>query len=287
MKRDFDEIIDNLRKSISSYGWYVNFEKTTKNVRSIEMHLNTLNYLIGKENFDEEFTSLYNEYPKVLSVIPILLAVRKKEVNVFDKEDICYNFSKPNLNVSDYLLFIEKTGLKQLFVQKKITNLVDYVLGIEVGMDTNARKNRTGDAMEEIVEDFIKKETNDYLEQANKNDAKIKLGSSLLDGFNRVDKEGNPKVFDFIVKTKKGSILVIETNFYSSGGSKLNETARSYKELNQDLSKLGNVNFVWITDGKGWKTAKNNLYDTYLNMTHLYTILDMENGILKELIENL
>ena len=56
------------------------------------------------------------------------------------------------------------------------------------------------------------------------------------------------KRFDFVIKTDK-QVYVIETNFYSSGGSKLNETARSYKMLAQESKKVDGVTFIWFTDG--------------------------------------
>jgi type II restriction enzyme len=78
---------------------------------------------------------------------------------------------------------------------------------------------------------------------------------------------------------------VVETNFYTSGGSKLNETARSYKQISQEVDTIDGVTFVWFTDGKGWTSARHNLEETFDVMEHIYNIDDMENGIISKLMK--
>ena len=91
------------------------------------------------------------------------------------------------------------------------------------------------------------------------------------------------KRFDFVVKTES-MIYAVETNFYSGGGSKLNETARSYKMLSQEADTIEGFSFVWFTDGIGWKSAKGNLRETFEAMEHVYNIDDMEHSVRTELL---
>lgn len=284
MKREFNEIIDSLRDSIATYDYYVDFEKVYRNVNKIEMQLNLLNYLIGKENVEEEFMKLLVEYPNIIEVIPILLAVRDGEIRIIDGEFIAYNFKNMNRSIEDYTKFLRESGLINLFENKKIKNLVDYVTGVEVGLDTNARKNRTGRLMENIVESYLEKIPDaQYLKQASKNDIKNHFNFEGLEELNIDDENKTNKRFDFAFKSKNGKIYLIETNFYTGGGSKLNETARSYAKLGKDIEKIEGVEFVWITDGRGWRTTKNNLREAYNVIKHLYNLDDLENGVLEKL----
>ena len=284
MKKSFDEVINSLRETISGYDFFTDFEKVFKNVKEIEVELNILNYLIGKvENFDSEFCSLIEKYPNVLRAIPILLAVRSKKKNetikVFDgKEILEYNFIVKNKSNEEYLEFIKKTGLVKLFTEDKIKNLVDYVTGVEVGLDSNARKNRGGTTMEDLIkmnliEISLKNKGIKVLSQATKADIAKEFKTNKLDNLVLVEETGGAnKTFDFAVLSETNKIYLIEVNFYSSGGSKLNETARSYTRLQEDIDKLTDVEFIWITDGVGWKTAKNNLHEAYQRITNLITL---------------
>lgn len=284
MKREFDDIMASLKESIATYDYYVDFEKVYKNVSKVEMQLNLLNYLIGKENVEEEFVKLVVEYPDVLEVIPILLAVRLGEIKIIDGDVITYNFKKRNKEFTDYTKLLRESGLVALFTNKKVKNLVDYVTGVEVGLDTNARKNRTGYIMEDIVESYIKKIPNvDYIKEASKKQIKEHFNTNLLDNINLDEENKTNKRFDFVIKSKSSNLLLIETNFYSSSGSKLNETARSYSKLSNDIKKIDGVEFVWITDGKGWYSTKNNFREAYDIIEHLYTIEDLDNGVLEKI----
>ena len=182
MKRDFEEIIESLKDSIATYEYYVDFEKVYAHISDIEKQLNLLNYLIGKENIEEEFSKLIAEYPQVLSAIPILLAVRDGNIKIIDGEFISFSFNNTNRDIEDYIKLFRETGLEKLFKEKKIKNLVDYVTGVEVGLDTNARKNRTGKFMENIVESYIKRIPNvNYLRQASKTDIANHYNTNVLD----------------------------------------------------------------------------------------------------------
>lgn len=285
MKRNFEDIIASLKDSIATYDYYVDFDKVYANVSKVEMQLNLLNYLIGKDNIEEEFGKLVLDYPDVIHAIPILLAVREGQIKIIDGEYISYNFKKMNHEVKDYAKLIRESGLAELFEKKKIKNLVDYVTGVEVGLDTNARKNRTGHLMENIVESYIKNIPGvDYLKEATKKDIKAHFKTNVLDSLALdEDNDRTNKRFDFVVKNKKGELLLIETNYYSSSGSKLNETARSYAKLAQDIKGISGVKFVWITDGEGWKSTQNNLREAYNYIDHLYTLEDLDNDTLEKI----
>ena len=284
MKRPFDEIIGNLRESIATYEYYVDFDKVYRNVNKIEMQLNLLNYLIGKDNIEEEFLKLIMEYPDVIEVIPILLAIREGKIKIIDDGLISYDFKNMNLEPKEYVKLLRESGLIDLFENKKIKNLVDYVTGVEVGLDTNARKNRTGSLMENIVEKYILKLENvDYLKEATKEDIKEHFKLEEIEKLNLNEGKKTNKRFDFVVRAYSGDLLLIETNFYKGGGSKLNETARSYTKLAQDLEEIKGVKFIWITDGVGWNTTKNNLKEAYNSIEHLYTLEDLDAGVLERL----
>ena len=219
-----------------------------------------------------------------MQCIPILLAVRDKEISVIDSgERLKFNFYEPNYSISEYSEFMEKSGLFDLISNHVIGNLVDYVTGVEVGLDSNGRKNRGGHLMEDIVEKyiidagFIKNET--YFKEMYISEVASKWGIDL----SRVSNDGKTeKRFDFVVKTKD-QIYVVETNFYRSGGSKLNETARSYKTLAQEIKEVDGVTFVWFTDGTGWDSARNNLEETFDVLDTIFNINDMKNGIIKKI----
>jgi len=284
VKKNFDEWLKTFRKSISDYGYYIDFPKVYANVDKIKVELNILNSLIGSKNIKSDFKQLLTKYPETLKCIPILLAVRTKEIFALDVDgEFNYSFSNMNYSAEQYCSFMEKTGLFELLEQHIINNLYDYATGVETGLDSNGRKNRGGHLMENVVESYIKKtgltRDKEYFKEMYIHEITEKWNYDL----SSVSNEGKmEKRFDFVVKTKN-NLYVIETNFYSSGGSKLNETARSYKTLAQEIAPLKGVNFVWFTDGEGWKSARHNLEETFDIMEHVYNIEDMKNGIMKEL----
>ena len=286
MKRDFAEWLLTFTDSISNYKYYIDFETIYKNAEIYKVELNMMNSLIGSENIEKDFEDLVHKYPEVLKCIPTLLAVRQTEIIVLDDDGnkFEYNFKKINYNVSQYKVFMKETGLFNLLQKHLVNNLYDYVLGVECGLNSNARKNRGGHLMEDVVEKFIQKagfrKDETYFKEMYLQDIerKWKLDMSFISNKNK-----STKRFDFVIKTDK-CIYGIETNFYASGGSKLNETARSYKMLAEESDKVVGFKFVWFTDGMGWISARNNLRETFDNMEYIYNIADMKNGIIKEKI---
>lgn len=286
MKRDFLEWLGNFRESIANYSYYTDFKKIYENVEKIKIELNILNSLIGVKRIEEKFEEIIKKYPEVLKCIPLLLAVRANEIYAIDADgEFRYNFKKANLSVEQYKIFMKKTGLFDLLSNHIINNLVDYATGVETGLDSNGRKNRGGHLMEDLVESFIIKAG--FIK--NKNYFKEMYIHEITDKWNidlsAISNSGKTeKRFDFVVKTEN-MIYGIETNFYGSQGSKLNETARSYKTLALEIDTIEEFTFVWFTDGKGWKNAKNNLEETFDVMEHIYNIKDLENGIMTEVFK--
>lgn len=284
--RDFNNWLSGFRESIADYGYYINFEKVHRNVDNIKVELNILNSLIGSKNIEQDFENLVNKYPEVLKCIPLLLAVRANEIYAIDSEgEFTYNFKKPNLSVEQYKVFMRKTGLFDLIENHIVNNLVDYATGVETGLDSNGRKNRGGHLMEDLVESFIKKASfvkdKTYFKEMYIHQITAKWGIDLSAISNQGKME---KRFDFVVKTPN-MIYGIETNFYRSGGSKLNETACSYKTLAWETEEIDGFTFVWFTDGKGWTSARNNLEETFDVMQHIYNIKDLEDGVISEVFK--
>lgn len=284
MNRNFNDWLSKFKASISDYTYYVDFEKIYQNVDKVKVELNILNSLIGSKNIEEEFQNILIKYPETLECIPLLLAVRSREIFVKDEiNEYLFKFDKMVYSIKDYIKFMRESGLFDLLQNHIINNLYDYVLGIEVGLDSNGRKNRGGHLMENLVESYIikagyKKDINYFKEMYLKDiEKKWNLDLSEMSGHNT-----STKRFDFVIKTDK-QVYVIETNFYSSGGSKLNETARSYKMLAQESKKVDGVTFIWFTDGTGWISARKNLEETFNELETMYNIDDLDNGILNQL----
>lgn len=283
-KRNFDKWLSKFRPSISSYDYYIDFEKVVRNVEEIKVELNILNSLIGSKNIEEDFERIVTKYPETLQCVPLLLAVRGYEIYAQDEEGaFLYNFKKMNYSVEQYKVFMRKTGLFDMIENHLVNNLVDYALGIETGLDSNGRKNRGGHQMEDLVEKYIKaagfvKDVS-YFKEMYIKDIEAKWGLDL----SSLSSDGkSTKRFDFVVKTEN-MVYGIETNFYTGGGSKLNETARSYELLSQHADAIEGFTFVWITDGIGWKSARGNLRETFEVMDTIYNIDDMENGVMGKL----
>ena len=235
----------------NGYDYYSDFTKIFENAGKLRDESNILNLLIGAKDIEAEFTRIITKYPECLKAVPILLAVREHEIFCQDKLGaFTYNFDEFNQTTEQYSYFMRETGLFDLLQNHIISNLHDYVTGVEAGLDSNARKNRGGHQMEHFVENYL----------------------------------AENKRWDFAVKTSS-SIYAIETNFYTSGGSKLNETARSYKLIAEEAAKIQGFVFIWITDGLGWHSTKNNLRETFDVLKTIYNIADIEAGILNKLLQ--
>ncbi len=286
----FDCLVSTLKPSNRVWSYFVNWEKVFKEIRAIKGGLKILNSLIGKENFDDEFRSLIKEHPYIIKIIPAL-AVRDGshtakfniladyEHKTLNYED--YDFSKQDISDRDldsYLKFVKEIGLKRLISGKKINNLIDYMIGVEAGLDSNGRKNRSGHVMENIVEVFIKDVCDrngfQYLKEANAKKIKNEFNYTVP-----VDKAS--RRYDFVIDNGE-ELFIVETNFYGGSGSKLKSTAGEYKSLFDTLK--GQYKFFWITDGKGWRTAENSLRETFDHNDYIFNLAMLEKGILNCLI---
>ena len=285
MKRNFNEWFANFTDSIATYEYYTDFTIVYKNIDKIKVELNIMNSLIGSKNIESDFELLFKKYPQIGKCLPLLIAVREKEIKVIDDgKKLKYNFT----NIDDIVLlkrFMRKTGLFNLISNHLVNNLVDYATGVEVGLGSNGRKNRGGHLMEDVLQLFIEqagfiKDKNYFKEMYLKDiEEKWNIDLSALSNLGKVAKR-----FDYVVKTND-CIYAFETNFYSTNGSKLNEIARSYKMLAEESKNIKGFVFVWITDGLGWQGAKNNLEETFDVMEHIYNIKDLEQGKLKEILK--
>lgn len=280
MMRDFFIWFNSMKPCINGYNYYIDFSKVFRNVDTIRIELNILNSLIGSQQIETDFINLLRDYSQILKCIPTLLAVRKSEIYAQDDEGgYTYKFDVIENTPEQYAIFMRKTGLFDMISNHVIANLVDYVMGVETGLDSNGRKNRGGHQMEDLVEAYLLEAGVEYYKEM----TLPAIEAEWLVDLSNISAQGTTtKRFDFVVKTDT-TIFLMETNFYTDGGSKLNETARSYKAIARETGAIEGVEFIWITDGAGWASARRNLEDTFNHMEHLYNIADMENQLFNDL----
>ncbi len=290
---NFNTLKSTFQDSIFTWDYFTDFEKVKKNIQKVEKELNLLNYLVGKENIEEEFLSLVEEYPNVRKILPILIAIRDDKLSnmpiITDVETLIpenkkYIFNDPiDENIKkELLLFFKESGLRDIFENKHIKNLVDYCFGVEVGMDTNGRKNRTGDLMENLVGKYLETFCQEnpsfaFIGQATKDKIKKAFDYDI-----KIDK--NSRRFDFALFDKsKNKLFLIEVNYYGGGGSKLKATAGEYQYLN-DFVKSQDIEFIWVTDGKGWLSSLKPLEETFNHNDHVINLEMLKNGIFEEIV---
>lgn len=284
MRKDFQLFVSTLKNSIKTWDYFVNWQKVSNNLAEFEIILNKLNYLLGKTNFDSEFIRLYKLEPDIVTVFPTLLAVRGSTIEVFDrfsKTSKFLNFKqKTQMSADEHLNFLKETNLISLFNESGVKNLVDYVHGVEVGLDSNGRKNRGGTIMEVVVGDFIENFCTDngyeFMKQANSHKIKNSWNYSVT-----VDKSS--RNFDFAVFNPiNNKIKLFETNFYNGGGSKLKSVCGEFKGLHDTL-KNQKIDFIWVTDGLGWKSTLRPLEEVFNHNDYIFNLSMLEGGILDEL----
>ena len=270
-KQEFESFMSQLLDTNANLAFYTDFQKCNANVKSIAIKLNTLNYLIGQSDMEQAVRDLWENDPRVFSVLDILIAVRThdKKMALNDDGEAQYISSYFETCEGVYT-FIKQTGLEDVFSNKQIKNLVDYVFGVEVGLDTNARKNRSGHVMEGIISELFTKEGIKFRQEVYSTDY-----PSISDVLGE-----DKKRFDFVVETVTKTYLM-EVNFYSGGGSKLNEVARAYSELAPKINSVDGFEFVWITDGKGWNSAKNKLEEAFYVIPSIYNLTTIKEVLHK------
>lgn len=260
MEKDFNKFMSQLSETNATLDFYSDFNKIRNNVSEIALSLNSLNFLLGKENLREAVTMLWNRDKKAFDVLDILIATRRRDKKKFiDNDGKPYLISSLFTSIDGVMKFLEETGLSEVFMRNDVKDLVDYVFGVETGLDTNARKNRSGDITETLLHRIL---NNNGIAH------RMEVYSSEFPEIKAVLGE-DEKRFDFVIKTKKRTFL-IELNFYSGGGSKLNEVARAYRELAPIVNGVKGYEFVWITDGEGWNSARNKLAEAYNDIPRMY-----------------
>lgn len=291
----FDYLISTLKDSIFTWDYFTDFDKSLRNIRDIKEDLIPLNSLLGidSDKIDNAFITLLKSNPSLRKILPILIALRAGKLNetpIIDDINTLISTNRKDLfspkvpltpELADNLIkFFTLSGLRKFFINKEVTNIVDYCVGVEVGMDTNARKNRTGTAMENLLENYLanfcENHGLDYIKQATKNKITDKWGIDI-----KVDKID--RRFDFAIKDKYDKLFFFEVNYYSGGGSKLKATAGEYKSLQEWLAPQ-DIIFIWVTDGLGWNTAKTALNETFLANDYLFNLHMISDGVLNEII---
>ena len=268
MNKDFDLFMSQLQETNQTLDFFCDFDKISAKVAEIEMSLNTLNYLIGKENLSHSINEIWQRDSKVFEVLGILIAVRDEgKKPVVDSKGNVVLLKSYFESANKVYEFLQETGLAEIFYSRRIKNLVDYVFGIETGLDTNARKNRSGHVMENTVAKIFKENNIKFRQEVYSSE------------FPELSVLGtDEKRFDFYIKTTNKKYL-IEVNFYSGGGSKLNEVARAYTELAPKVNSVKGFEFVWITDGVGWKSARNKLEEAYHSIPNVYNLTNISSFI--------
>lgn len=267
----FNLFMSQLRETNATLDFYCDFPKIARNVADIEISLNTLNYLIGKENLREAVEALWNRDKRVFEVMDILIATRKKDDKKYiDNDGSMHSVHSLFGSVDGVMKFIEGTGLDKVFRNKEVKDLVDYVFGVETGLDTNARKNRSGEITETLVARIFSNSNIPFREQVSSRE--FPAIAAILGA--------DQKVFDFAINAK-GKTYLIEVNFYSSNGSKLNEVARSYTDVAPKVNGVHGFEFVWITDGIGWNSARNKLEEAFAAIPSIYNLTTITEFISK------
>lgn len=283
----FQKITSSFKEKITQWDYFVNWTKVFEYVIPIEKELNLLNFLIGKENIEQEVYNLIKEYPQVAKAFPSLIAIRDYSVDILiETSDFIYrrydfrHREFTNEECKDLAQFFINSGLGDLVKGKKVTNLVDYVTGVEVGLDSNGRKNRGGTLMESIVETFVKEACDlngyEYMPQANANKIKSKWNIDVI-----VDKSS--RQIDFAIN-KNQKLYFIECNFYGGGGSKLKSTATEYIEMYRYWNQQ-EIEFIWITDGAGWRSTLKPLREYFDKADYLLNLEMLKNNVLNEILK--
>ena len=271
MGKDFELFLSQLQETNQSLDFFCDFEKISQNVENIKLSLCMLNSLMGAQDMRKAVETIWNRDKTAFNVMDILIAVRsggkKKVINSLGE---CIVLETLFSSVDGVMEYLDNTGLTEIFQQQKIKDLVDYVFGIETGLDSNARKNRSGHVMEGMVARIFDKSGIKYRQEVYSSEWP-EISGVLGD---------DEKRFDFVIESS-GKTYLIEVNFYSGGGSKLNEVARSYSEIAPKINSVPGFEFVWITDGIGWKSAKNKLQEAYNIIPSIYNLTNITDFLNK------
>lgn len=267
MEKNFDKFLSQLQETNQTLVFFCDFEKITHNVDNIKLSLCMLNSLIGTKDLRKSVETIWFRDKTAFSIMDILIAVRSEgKKKIIDSKGQCIVLDRLFDSVDGVIEYLENTGLANIFKDGKIKDLVDYVFGIETGLDSNARKNRSGHVMEGRVAQILNEAGISYRQEVYSNEWNA-ITEVLGD---------DKKRFDFVIETSNKTYL-IEVNFYSDGGSKLNEVARSYSEIAPKINSVSGFEFIWITDGIGWKKAKNKLQEAFNFIPKIYNLTNIQD----------
>lgn len=294
--------VDNLLLTNRGYNYYVNWENISLDNKFKE-EWELLNTLIKNKDFDNEFKKILKEVPMVVALFPYLFALAKREredvwkgkielsiINSYinEEDNLGFKFEidhlKNGLNdneIEEYLKFFKNMGLKNLFLNILVKDVRDYIIGILVGLDSNGRKNRGGEAFELACEPLIQEVCEKFniilLTQTKFKELK-KYGFDISDDI-------KDRKADFIL-LKDNVAMNIEVNFFNGGGSKPEEIIDSYINRQEDLKK-NSILFALLTDGKGcWGNEdKHQLLKAFRNLNYLMNFNLAKNGMLQEILE--
>ena len=279
------EFQNTLLESNMTFSYFCDWKKIKRNVEKYTYEINILNYLVGAPDVKMKLQEILRKNPETVKVLPLIIAVRDLDITVIkDPEEPLetltkYNFDKQTLTdagIKNIISFCEETGIISLFSDFKIKDLRDYLLGVETGLDTNARKNRSGSAMEALILPILKKIKDITICSQNKfkkcaDQFKIKIDDGLKE-----------RKFDYVIKSGK-NYYNIEVNYYSGQGSKPQEIVDSYINRNAELKRSG-WGFIWITDGVGWKGGTNQLSKAFKEMDYVLNVALAKKGILEDIL---
>lgn len=269
MHKDFDKFMSQLKETNQTLDFFCDFEKISQNVDDIKLSLCILNSLVGTSDLRRSVEAIWQRDKSAFSVMDILIAVRSRDKKkILDSVGNCVPLETMFASVDSVMVFLKKTGLGDVLQKQRIKNLVDYVFGIETGLDTNARKNRSGHVMENTVANIFSKCHIPFRQEVYSSEWP-KISEALGD---------DEKRFDFVIESGQ-KVYLIEVNFYSGGGSKLNEVARSYSDIAPKINSVSGFEFVWITDGVGWMSAKNKLQEAFGIIPKVYNLTSIQDFI--------
>ena len=269
---EFTTFMSQLKETNQSLDFFCDFNKIHSNVNEIRLSLCMLNSLIGVADMRSAVETIWRRDRTAFNVMDILIAVRSEgKKKVLNSLGECVTLDTLFESIDGVMEFLENTGLADVLQTRKITNLVDYVFGVETGLDSNARKNRSGHVMENVVAEIFNDNGIPYRTEVYSSE-----WPAITDALGDDEKR-----FDFVIETEDKTYL-IEVNFYSGGGSKLNEVARSYSDIAPKINAVEGFAFVWITDGIGWSSAKNKLQEAFNIIPNIYNLTNINefiNGI--------
>ena len=266
---EFTTFMSQLKETNQALDFFCDFDKIHSNVDDIRLSLCMLNSLIGVADMRSAVETIWRRDRTAFNVMDILIAVRSEgKKKVLNSLGECVTLDTLFESINGVMEFLENTGLADVLQTRKITNLVDYVFGVETGLDSNARKNRSGHVMENVVAEIFNDNGITYRTEVYSSE-----WPAITDALGDDEKR-----FDFVIETADKKYL-IEVNFYSGGGSKLNEVARSYSDIAPKINAVDGFEFVWITDGIGWSSAKNKLQEAFNIIPSIYNLTSIQSFI--------